>query len=140
MTTITIVVRLKPPTQNELGANKGGRGAWWQYAATKKLWASHIPPCPHHQRAAGPRHLRVTRVLGHRERAYDTMNLVGGLKPIVDLLVECGYLVDDRDQEFSFSVHQRRPAPSEPSPLTILDLTDRTTVLPTSRPPDASGV
>ena len=39
--------------------------------------------------------LGLTRVLGPKERLYDTDNLVGGAKQLIDAMVSCGWFVDD---------------------------------------------
>ncbi|MGH7392908.1 MAG: hypothetical protein ACREM3_26160, partial [Candidatus Rokuibacteriota bacterium] len=41
--------------------------------------------------------VHITRVMGPRQRPLDRDNLAWLCKPVVDALVTCGYLVDDRE-------------------------------------------
>jgi Holliday junction resolvase RusA-like endonuclease len=45
--------------------------------------------------ATSKRRVTLTRIIGHRQRAFDTDNLATGLKPCVDAMVRVGMLVND---------------------------------------------
>lgn len=50
----------------------------------------------HARRATGKRRATITRRYVRKQRPFDFDNLAGGLKPVVDGLVESGLLLDDR--------------------------------------------
>ena len=52
-------------------------------------------------------------------RELDLDNLYGGVKPILDAMVELGLLVDDRPRWLDLTVTQRKPDKGEP-PHTII--------------------
>lgn len=93
----TLRFQRKAPSQNDYRVDQWtGRGRWKYYRA-KQSWFREIPPCPLPLAAMGRRRLVLfTRWMGHRERAYDEENFKGGCKPILDVLVKKGWLVDDR--------------------------------------------
>lgn len=47
--------------------------------------------------AKGKRRVLLTRYWAKKQRAYDRINLAGGMKPVLDCLVELGLLVDDNE-------------------------------------------
>ena len=90
----TLSVGRRPPSQNDF--TKHYKSERFGYRKIKRSWWKEIPPPPHHLRAASPRTVRFTRVLGKGERPFDDGNFVGGMKPILDILVARLWLIDDR--------------------------------------------
>lgn len=50
----------------------------------------------------------ITRVYSSRKREMDMANIVGGFKPLVDLLSEFGIIVDDSPRYFECSYNQEK--------------------------------
>ena len=50
----------------------------------------------------------ITRVYGGTAREYDLSNLVGGAKPILDVLIKLGVIVVDNPQHFQCTYAQER--------------------------------
>jgi len=97
----------RPPSLNDI--TRKYRSRRWGYVTIKRIWRKEFAPCPRQLRAKAEvrRRVRFTRWLGPRERIYDDDNYIGGLKPIRDILVELGYLVDDTETCAEFEYHQR---------------------------------
>lgn len=81
---------------NKRHVNDGHRGHMYRRERNQWLqWCQlamvnqRIPKATHKRRAT------FTRMFGDRMRPFDYANFVGGLKPLVDAMVECGLLVDD---------------------------------------------
>jgi len=91
-----LTIPRKPPSQNDFATRFDGRGKW-KYFNAKRLWMKELPPPTAFGHVArGTREIAALRLLGKGERPFDTANLTGGLKPVVDALVLRGWLVDDR--------------------------------------------
>jgi hypothetical protein len=71
----------------------------------------------------------VTRVFTGRRREFDHANLVGGCKPLIDVLVSMAIIVDDAPKHFTCAYAQRRGDRNE----TILELMEYVYDEPTSR-------
>jgi hypothetical protein len=90
----TVVIDASYPSQNDLGGNhKSG----WAYRSLRNRLAKQLKD----QLNAIPAATRfragiITRQYGARKRRYDDENLVGGGKPLVDVLRDYAVLVDDR--------------------------------------------
>jgi len=86
------VVRLKKHliSGNLLGARKDGRYRGQLRYYQKKLAAPDVPRADN-----VVRQVVVTREYRKRRRKYDYDNLVWGCKPILDVMTELGYIVDD---------------------------------------------
>ena len=101
------------PSQNEIGANAKGT-AGYKYRRTKVRIRKALIMASHGQNglaAEGARRITLTRFYAKRKRLYDRANLVGGGKPLVDLLVECGILKNDNAVWFEGVFHQL-PSPT----------------------------
>lgn len=61
---------------------------------------------------------QVTRVYSGRSREFDHGNLVGGCKPLIDVLVSAAVIQDDAPRHFSCAYHQKHGDRNE----TILEL------------------
>ncbi len=96
---------LRTPSKNHLKASPG-RHAWNRDRAITRAWGLIIRPCPEPLRpftldAKGyrvgrmPRKLVVVVLLAHGDRRFDILNLYAGLNPVVDVLVQKGYLAND---------------------------------------------
>ena len=99
MTRWTFTIPLDTPSQNKLYASADHRWGRVQYRKYRDIaemvaLSSKIP------KATGPRLVRWTRVLGPRQRYFDEMNFIGGLKPACDGLVLAKLLVDDRPKYY----------------------------------------
>lgn len=78
-------------------ANDGRGGSFWESAKRRKDYESIIAAC-------GVRHtpfysvvtIRITRILGPRERLWDADSVLrGSAKELIDAMVACGWFVDD---------------------------------------------
>ncbi len=101
-----LVLPLKWPSQNELGANSRGF-AGRKYRAFKAKFHGYM----HNFKrvvptATGWRRAHILRLYGKRCRPFDYANLVGGGKPMIDSMVDLGYLLDDSPKLFLGSYHQ----------------------------------
>lgn len=90
MTTLTLPIRLENDNQ--------GRSQHWSRAAKRKSqYATLIRVLGGRRKPFdSPVSLRVTRILGPRERLWDADSIGrGSAKELVDALVACGWLHDD---------------------------------------------
>lgn len=103
-----LVLPLTWPSQNTMGAiHRGAAGA--KYRRTRAHFEGCLRKYKYNVPAAkGFRRAWLTRHWGHRKRAYDTGNLIGGCKALVDALVALGYLYDDTPEYFLGSYHQEK--------------------------------
>lgn len=92
----TLTLNMVWKSGNLLGSNRAG----WQgrmYRAYREKAASglrkHAKAIP---TATGWRRVSFVRLYGKGRRPYDLENLLWGGKPIVDAMVELGYLLDDK--------------------------------------------
>ncbi len=94
--TWTFVIARRAPSLNEHVQNAGP--SRWKYAKERDVWCWEfrkvrldlaIP------KATAKRRLTVQRMYCGREQERDYVNLVGGMKVIIDALVLEGLLVDD---------------------------------------------
>jgi len=105
-----IVVPLKPPSLNDWNNKNNSR---FIYMNVKKKWTRWIPPANYDQHADGFRFVTVTRFMRGRERAYDGDNLVGGFKPVADILVKHRFLLGDTEDSVLITYGQTRGEKSE---------------------------
>lgn len=88
----TVVLRKPAQSMNVVGVN--GRGNH-RYRKARSVWLSQLDK--HHVPLAyRKRRIFFTRFYGARKRAYDYGNLVGGFKPLLDMIVEKRWLIDDK--------------------------------------------
>lgn len=120
---VTIRIPLKLPFKNQLTPSPD-RHAWIRFISLRQRWMKEIPPAGK-LRAFGPRSLRVVRIMGPRERRYDTANLIYVCAALFDLIKDAGYLVNDSEVwcELRKPV-QRRALPGERCPATLIELED----------------
>lgn len=55
-----------------------------------------------------------TRVMSYRQRPFDDDNLIGGLKPVRDALVDIGYLRNDDSSAAEFVYKQEKDEDGDP--------------------------
>lgn len=101
----------KPPSQNDF--TRRFRTQRLGYITIKREWARWFAPANYKQRAfkGRPESFRAVtfrRLLGPGERKYDDDNLRGGLKPVRDILIETGWIVDDDASHAVFFYYQER--------------------------------
>lgn len=95
------------PSQNALGGNhKTG----FVYRRYRKFYEHALVELNAVPRANKFRAVLITRVYGKRCRTYDMGNLVGGCKPLVDVLKGFAVILDDRDDCARFYYKQERSA------------------------------
>jgi hypothetical protein len=58
--------------------------------------------------SATKKFITFTRIMGKRERLYDDDNLIGGLKPVRDALVDVGIIDNDNAASAEFIYRQVR--------------------------------
>lgn len=105
------IISRKAPTLNDHVQNSGP--SRWKYGKERDMWMLEfraarlnfkIPP------ATGVRAVTVTRLFTGRERPRDYINLVGGMKAIVDALVLEKLLIDDSPEWLQDEYRQERTA------------------------------
>jgi hypothetical protein len=114
---------LSYPSQNQLGANARGfaglkyRKLRQEFAAAlhSALATAALPKAP------GKRRVWLRRVFRAGKRAYDTANLIGGGKAIVDVLVSRGILKDDSPKWFE-GIYQQEAGAEDQIVLTVYDI------------------
>jgi hypothetical protein len=117
-------VALKLPYKNELTPAPGPH-AWLRFVKVKRDWGRCIPPVSVSQRARGPRSVRIERVMGPRERRFDTANVYFAAAAILDVLKQRGWLVNDSDVQCRLEQPlQRRAREGEMYPSVVLTLED----------------
>lgn len=85
-------------SMNRAASNKGSRWSMAQYSKERKEWTSWMMLAKMNHRipeTLRKRRLLLTRVYGYRQRPYDLGNLIGGLKPALDAMVNVGILKND---------------------------------------------
>jgi hypothetical protein len=105
---IILHIPLQAPSQNDFSKyrdyhmrsikTKEIRGAW-AAACRVAMRAAGVPA------AIGPRRLHV--IAYRRQRCRDEANLIGGMKPAVDGLVDAGLLIDDAKKYARISYQQK---------------------------------
>lgn len=102
-------IPMEPPSQNTVAMNSSGKR--FGYKAVRNQFTFMVRAAMNARaipEAKGKRRLVLTRFYTGRGRAYDRANMVGGCKPVVDSLVNCGLLVDDSEQWLDDYYLQRR--------------------------------
>ncbi len=94
-----VTIRRRVPSQNA-----SQYAHWRSYCTERDLWfvlmRAQLPPRP-------PPEEPVRMILrSYRTRLVDYANLVGGAKPIPDILIRLGYLRDDSPRWFFCDYHQ----------------------------------
>lgn len=126
---VTLVAELELPaswpSQNQLGGNARGNAGWHyrrlrqEFAAAlhSALAAVKVP------KATTKRRIWLRRVFRKGKRMYDVANLIGGGKPIIDVLVSRGILLDDSPKQFE-GIYSQGPGPADTIHLRIFDILD----------------
>lgn len=86
-----------------LSQNKTSYSHWSRHHRDKKDWMSRVSVVGRAlvgQRFGYSRWRLIRRYCPPR-REYDHANLVGGAKPLIDCLVDCGIILDDKQTHFS---------------------------------------
>lgn len=81
------------------------------YRKERDGWAADFRFFKHQQRipdATGKRRVTLTRIIGHRQRPFDTDNLGTGLKPCVDAMVSVGLLQGDTPSQAEIHRQQEK--------------------------------
>jgi len=117
-----VTLPMRWPSQNEIGSNARGR-AGWRYrilksnaraAMRERLSALDIPS------NLGAYWVRCvfTRLYSTRCRAFDYGNLVGGFKPLLDVLRETGVVPDDSPDHIE-DFYLQRPSGTKENKIRI---------------------
>jgi hypothetical protein len=95
-------------SRNFVGGNFRGSSGW-KYRKLRSRYLALVQRAkPLIPTATGKRQLWVTRYYAKGKREYDTDNLYGGCKPLLDVLVSCGMLRDDKTKWLQLFVSQKR--------------------------------
>jgi hypothetical protein len=114
---------LDVPSQNSLSGNHGKWSAIRRYRKLRRdatlLMTSYknvleIPT------ATGKRRITWTRILGPRQRLFDEMNFIGGLKALADSATAAGLLVDDKPKFYEGVYRQDDTRRAEGPALEVL--------------------
>lgn len=121
---IRLRIPLKLPLKNTLTPSYDKR-AFFAYMGLKREWERAIPKAEEHQRALGPRSVRIVRLMTKPERPYDTPNVWFSCAAILDILVHGGWFVDDTpDLLYLEQPIQRYAAYDEEAPATWIEIED----------------
>lgn len=119
-----LILPLEWPSQNVLGANRKGYAGYTyrkykaRFEGCLRKYSKTVP------RATGWRRAYLIRRYGARCRPFDHGNLVGGAKPLIDALVNLGYLKNDDQKHFLGSYHQEKAADGKNALAIRLEETD----------------
>ncbi len=105
-----ISINRRIQSQNK-SSNRRGIGASFEYSKERDAWfillrAQLMPKNP-------PAKLVRIRIISYRAQLCDYANLVGGAKPIPDMLKRLGYIKDDAPKFFECDYQQRKVPISE---------------------------
>lgn len=111
------------PSLNTVGTNNGRKK--YKYRNWRRDWnkllQKYVGKIP---KATGHRHVTIIRARGKGKRAYDYGNLVGGAKPLLDMLVANGFLLDDNPKVCSEYYHDIKSNDGVPSVTILLEETE----------------
>lgn len=103
--------------------NRQAPSYWYRWTLKRNALRQFgiLPPT---RRATGKAHIRITRVLGPRQREMDAFeNLPHALKGLVDALVTGGYLVNDGPKWMSYDPPVQDGTRRELGPRIEIDIT-----------------
>ena len=123
---MSFTLPLKMPSMNNFPRH-GAKGVW-AYRKIKGMYLRAVAPLAAAFHARERRHLRIDRILGPGEYAYE--ELEGACKPLVDALKRHGYLVNDSPRWCSREYHQEERGPQ---PAVRITLTATEPYVPPSR-------
>jgi len=99
---------------------------WRAYHKDKKDWQRHVHSSfnPYSNLKLEWSSWSLVRQYGGRNKRLDYANLVGGAKPLVDLLIHYGIIKDDRDSCFSCTYDQQPVDGQTSTVLSLLEVRD----------------
>lgn len=108
-----------------LSQNRTTYAHWSSHHKDKRSWEKHLLPQlgPYQGLLLRWSSWRLTRVYAGRCREYDYANLIGGAKPLIDLLIEMRILIDDSPGHFLCDYVQE-PGDANQTILTLLEVSD----------------
>ena len=114
----TFTIKRRTPSQNDF-SNKRGKAAQFAYSKERNWWfaliRAHLTPW-----AVPPDEKILCRIVSYRNRLLDYGNLVGGAKPIPDVLKRLNWIKDDSPKWFDCRYEQVQvPASEERTEITI---------------------
>lgn len=114
----TFTIQRRIPSQNRFN-NKRGMAAQYEYGKERNWWfaliRAHLVPC-----GTAPDMKIFCRIVSYRNRLLDYGNLVGGAKPIPDVLKRLNWIKDDSPKWFECEYHQRQvPEAEERTEITL---------------------
>lgn len=121
---IQLRIPVKMPYKNELTPSWGNR-AFFCFKAMQKEWNQAIPVPQEHQRALGARRLTIVRLMGPRERKFDTGNVYYACAALIDILVRKGWFIGDEPDLLELEKpDQRYAVGDEIAPATWFEIED----------------
>jgi hypothetical protein len=116
---LTFVFPRSPESQN-----KTTYAHWRSHHKDKRRWQVCVNPllAPYRGLWLDTSRWTLTREYAHPAREFDYANLVGGCKPLIDILTEEGLIVDDSPSHFACAYDQRKADVTQ----TILTLVEGT--------------
>jgi hypothetical protein len=118
-----LTIQTSWPSQNQLGGNARG-SAGWHYRRIRQDFSAalHAALAAVSVAAASlKRRAWLKRVYRPGKRRYDDANLRGGGKPLIDVLVNRGLLVDDSPQWFE-GIYSQEPGPADAIHIRLEDM------------------
>jgi hypothetical protein len=112
---IRVEIPRRVPSQNE-----SVWAHWRVYSAEKKKWLALMSALL--PKREPPDRLVFLWIISYRNRELDHMNLVGGCKPIPDVLKQLGYIKDDSPKWFDYTVRQELVPKAEERTVLEIDL------------------
>lgn len=116
-------IPIVPPSQNEFHGRK-----WFHYRNIYKKWETALVLVGWGANTKRMRNVRFVHIRKNRRNFYDEANFIGGLKPVVDILVKKGWMYDDSPKYFKGKYFQRTveevSSPGEGLLIEIFEETD----------------
>ena len=103
--TYTLLLSRAAQSLNTVGVNSRNNRA---YRGSRRRWERLLVKYSHLKKATGPRRIYFCRYWGKGKRAYDFGNLVGGFKPLLDMICKLGLLINDAPNNCSEYYRQQR--------------------------------
>lgn len=105
--------------------NKTTYSHWSKHFADKKDWLRRVQKAfaDYHGMRLPWSSWALVRVYSSRRRLMDFANFVGGAKPLIDCLTECGVIYDDDPLHFTCS-YQQVAGDTDITYLTLLEYKD----------------
>ncbi len=121
---LTLPVELRFDRQ-VLSQNQTSYAHWSRHHKDKKDWISRVSTIGRTLvgRRFGYSRWRLVRRYCPPKREYDHANLVGGAKPLIDCLVDCGIIPDDKPAHF-FCDYDQEPGDRDETLLILEEVAD----------------